>query len=145
MNNNGIISAPIGLQPDVYGVLGLVKTGTYYDVGYVCSNEHGRTNKWARYKPVRFNSPAGYAANANWWKGDDGLCERCRQRKREYKRPYSIFPEIVTSSHTNGGVYYSFLICAIWKTAPPSGIEPLSFPPEGNALSIMLWRRTSGF
>lgn len=63
-NNNGIISAPIGLQPDVYGVLGLVKTGTYYDVGYACSNEHGRTNKWARYKPVRYNTP-GEITEAN--------------------------------------------------------------------------------
>lgn len=32
-NSNGIIDAPIGLQPDMYGVQGLVKTGTFYDIG----------------------------------------------------------------------------------------------------------------
>ena len=73
-NSNGKITAPVSLHADVYPVLGLTKTGTFYDIGHACGNTHGQTNPWAKYKPVRFSSPAGYAANANWWKGDDGLC-----------------------------------------------------------------------
>lgn len=39
----------IGISPDdVSFVLGVAS----YDVGYLCSNDHGATNKWARYKPV---------------------------------------------------------------------------------------------
>ena len=57
-NQNGIISAPVGLQPDVYGVLGLVKTGTFYDIGEANGNGHGRINPWAKYKPERINTPA---------------------------------------------------------------------------------------
>lgn len=56
MNSNGRISAPISLHADVYPVLGVAKTGTYYDIGYICSNAHGKTNKWSRHKPVRVNT-----------------------------------------------------------------------------------------
>ena len=71
MNNNGIISAPIGLQPDVYGVQGLIKTGTFYDVGVASENEHGTINPFAKYKPTRFNSPNG---GTSWWRANDGNC-----------------------------------------------------------------------
>lgn len=49
------ITAPVSLHADVYPVLGLTKTGTYYDTGWVCGNSHGRINMWARNKPVRVN------------------------------------------------------------------------------------------
>ena len=51
--SNGQINAPI-LASDPYRVMGV---GTYngrYDVGYICSNKHGKININARYKPVRF-------------------------------------------------------------------------------------------
>lgn len=54
---NNRISAPIGLQ-EVYSLLGVSKTGTYYDLGYICGNRHLRTNPWALYKPERVNTPA---------------------------------------------------------------------------------------
>lgn len=54
---NGQITAPVSLHADVYAALGLQKTGTYYDIGYICSNKHGQTNKWARRKPVRVGGP----------------------------------------------------------------------------------------
>lgn len=56
-NSNGRISGPVSLHADVYPVLGVSKTGTYYDIGYINSNSHGRTNKWAKYKPVRVAQP----------------------------------------------------------------------------------------
>lgn len=56
-NSGGIITKPISLEADVYSVLGLSKTGTYYDVGYACGNSHGKINKWARHKPIRYRYP----------------------------------------------------------------------------------------
>lgn len=56
-NNNGIITAPVSLHADVYTVLGLAKTGTYYDLATVCANAHGRINKWSKHKPVKNNTP----------------------------------------------------------------------------------------
>ena len=46
------------------------------DVGYLCSNEHGRINKWAKYKPVIIDSPTQTHVynDDNWYKGDDGKC-----------------------------------------------------------------------
>ena len=55
---NGQITAPVSLQADVYAALGLQKTGTYYDIGYICSNRHEQTNKWSRRKSVRVGGPA---------------------------------------------------------------------------------------
>lgn len=50
------LSAPLGLQ-EVYNVLGVNKSGTYYDVGYICGNAHGRINKWSKKKPIRYAQP----------------------------------------------------------------------------------------
>ena len=55
---NGQITAPVSLHADVYPALGLQKTGTYYDIGYICSNKHGRTNRYSYRKPIEENTPA---------------------------------------------------------------------------------------
>lgn len=47
---------PIGLQ-EVYSLLGVAKTGTYYDVATICGNGHGKINMWARNKPMRVDTP----------------------------------------------------------------------------------------
>ena len=57
-NSNGRITAPVGLQPDMYGVQGLIKTGTFYDVAEACRDAHGRINKWSLNKPMRVDTPA---------------------------------------------------------------------------------------
>ena len=44
---NGIISAPVGVE-DIAKCLGVGS----YDLGYLCSNGHGKINIWSRYKPV---------------------------------------------------------------------------------------------
>lgn len=46
--------APIGLQ-EVYSLLGVAKTGTYYDVATICSSE--KINPDARFKPERVDTP----------------------------------------------------------------------------------------
>lgn len=53
---NGMIAPPIGLQ-EVYTTLGLGKYNGVYDVGYACSNQHGKINSNSMYKPVR----------SDWW------------------------------------------------------------------------------
>lgn len=53
--SDGQINAPIAAS-DPYMVMGV---GTYnggYDVGYICSNQHGKINKWSRHKPIRNSS-----------------------------------------------------------------------------------------
>lgn len=43
---------------DVYAVLGVAPRANGYDVGYICSNIHGKINMWARYKPENVGGPA---------------------------------------------------------------------------------------
>ena len=57
-HSNSKITAPVSLHADVYPVLGINKSGTYYDTGFACGNAHGQTNKWSRNKPERINTPA---------------------------------------------------------------------------------------
>lgn len=51
---NGIITAPIA-DRDPYVCMGVGKYNGWYDWGYICSNQHGKINKWAKYKPVRYD------------------------------------------------------------------------------------------
>ncbi len=71
-NKNGIISAPIGLAPDVYGVLGLAAQNGWYDLAYACQNSHGKINRWAKFKPTRAGDTP--VTPTDWWKGLDGMC-----------------------------------------------------------------------
>lgn len=51
--SNGVITAPI--NPDeVYKLLGVGKYNGWWDIAYICSNRHGKTNIWAKYKPFRY-------------------------------------------------------------------------------------------
>lgn len=68
-HSNGKITAPVGIDADIAPVLGVGS----YDLGYLCSNAHGKINPWARYKPVRYESLAP-GANEKWWQGWDGNC-----------------------------------------------------------------------
>ena len=71
-NNNGIITAPIGLAPDVYKVLGIAAQNGWYDLAYACQNSHGKINRWAKFKPTRAGDTP--ATPTDWWKGLDGMC-----------------------------------------------------------------------
>lgn len=55
-NNNGIITEPgIGLEPDIYGTLGVGRQNGLFDTGYICCNSHGKINKRSKVKPVRYD------------------------------------------------------------------------------------------
>lgn len=53
MNSNGKITAPINLASDVYSVLVISPQNGVYDVGYACSNKHGKINRFSFKKPMR--------------------------------------------------------------------------------------------
>lgn len=46
--------------------------GVAGNLGYLCSNVHGRINPWAKYKPLAWGKVT--YRNSDWWKGPDGLC-----------------------------------------------------------------------
>lgn len=55
-NNNGIITRPgIGLEPDIYGTLGVGRHNGLFDTGFICCNSHGKINKRSKAKPVRYD------------------------------------------------------------------------------------------
>ena len=43
-HSNGKITAPVGLDSDVYPTLGIGATSNGYDLGYACANTHGKIN-----------------------------------------------------------------------------------------------------
>lgn len=79
-HSNGKITAPVGIDADIAPVLGVGS----YDLGYLCSNAHGKINPWARYKPVRYESLAP-GANEKWWQGWDGNCGIMPKRISSYQ------------------------------------------------------------
>lgn len=60
----------IDIRNDVYKVLGIGPRRNGYDVGYACSNQHGKINPLSKRKPYAFGNVSGYtdaeAAAHNW-------------------------------------------------------------------------------
>lgn len=52
----GKINAPINPQL-VYADLGIAPYNGSYDTAYLCSNLHGKINKWSKVKPIRYATP----------------------------------------------------------------------------------------
>lgn len=50
----GEVIAPIGIQ-ELYNHMGLAPKDGWYDLGYLCANQHGKINKWAWNKPIRYD------------------------------------------------------------------------------------------
>lgn len=73
MVNNNIVTAPVNPQ-EVYSLIGAGSYNGYWDVGYLCSNNHGKINMFSRYKPVRLDSVSVNLCENNAYKGDDGQC-----------------------------------------------------------------------
>lgn len=77
---NGIITAPIA-DRDPYVCMGVGKHNGEYDWTYICSNQHGKTNIWSRWKPVIVNTPQditeqqlkAVAYGLQWYQSGDSL------------------------------------------------------------------------
>lgn len=102
-HSNNKITAPVSLHADVYQVLGLSKTGTYYDLGYACGNSHGKINPWARYKPVMYDGLN--TDGKEWWKARNGDCGITIKRLSTYQD---------SVNYANGGMNG-------WVYSPPNG------------------------
>lgn len=103
-NSGGKISAPISIESDVYKVIGIAAQGRY-DIGYACSNAHGKTNKWAKYKPTKYQS---ISTTTDTWKATDGLCG------------LSI-PIYTAIGSTTSGLIKDIIDGANWPYNPPTG------------------------
>ena len=66
--SNGTITAPVSAS-DPYAVLGVGKYNDGYDWGYICSNRHGKTNMWSKFKPVRYSKPDDLSFEDRKYKG----------------------------------------------------------------------------
>lgn len=66
-HSDGKITAPVNTD-DVATVLGV----NSHDVGYLCSNAHGKINKWAKHKPVKAMNK--YDTTETTYKSDAGNC-----------------------------------------------------------------------
>ena len=63
-HSNGKITAPVGLDSDVYPTLGIGATSDGSDLGYACANTHGRINWRSKKKPVVWNNPSINISNS---------------------------------------------------------------------------------
>lgn len=71
--NNGIITGPINYE-DPYKCMGVGKYNGSYDLIYICSNRHRKTNGWSKKKPVIRRGIEASIIDPNWYKADDGFC-----------------------------------------------------------------------
>lgn len=73
--SGGIIVSPENLTADVAATLGVSSA----KVGYLCSNQHGKTNMWSRKKPVHILNTDSPDRTSEWWRGtlnDCGITEK---------------------------------------------------------------------
>lgn len=61
----GEVIAPIGLQ-ELYNHMGLAPKDGWYDLAYLCGNQHGKINKWADCKPIRGGTQAPITDTQRW-------------------------------------------------------------------------------
>ena len=95
------VTAPV-LTTDVSVVLAVAS----HNIGYLCSNRHGKINKWSKYKPVRLNKLFP-DRTTDWWRGSDGKC--------------GLTP-VYTNDHRNiPGMYTDDFIKNGWAYTPPAG------------------------
>lgn len=64
-DTSGTIIAPIGLA-ELYSEMGLAPKDGWYDLAYLCGNQHGKINKWADCKPIRGGSQTPITDTQRW-------------------------------------------------------------------------------
>lgn len=66
----GTIIAPIGLA-ELYSEMGLAPKDGWYDLTYLCGNQHGKINKWADKKPIRGGTQTPITDTQRWTEQQD--------------------------------------------------------------------------
>lgn len=90
--NNTEITAPVSVS-DVRTALAVDS----YDVGYLCSNTHGKINRWSKYKPVRINSDF-IDRTTEWWRGTAQNCGLVVVTTNDYHNIPSLYTEILMTA-----------------------------------------------
>lgn len=103
-NSGNIITAPVRTVADVLSVLGISASETTGKASYICGNTHGKINKWAKFKPVAYNSSAP-DRSGDWWKGNAKNCGIT----------YTTFATI------SAGITAIKNRTAVWGYQPPTG------------------------
>lgn len=110
--SNGIVTAPINPQ-EVYKLLGVGAYNGWWDIGYICSNKHGRINKLSLHKPVKWEdldySVAPSVVQKQWWSGRDG--------------DYGISVPWAKHDNLRNGRGYGLFQGEFWGYKPPRGSE----------------------
>lgn len=100
-STNTEITAPVSVT-DVKTVLAVNSN----NVGYLCSNKHGKINRWSKFKPVTLAQDFPNRA-LDWWKGTAGDCGLTVIKTNDYSQIPSLYTEILM---TDG-----------WPYEPPTG------------------------
>ena len=101
MHTQTTITAPVSTT-DVSAVLAVAS----HNVGYLCSNAHGKINKWSKYKPVDFSEKFPLRTG-EWWRGSNKKC--------------GLTPVYVTDHRNIPGKYTETFIRNGWAYTPPKG------------------------
>lgn len=67
----GVMAPPIEIS-DVYSMLGIDKYNGTYDIGYACSNQHGKINSNSLYKPISHNRWPGELSDEDYFSANFG-------------------------------------------------------------------------
>lgn len=99
--NNGIVTAPINPK-EVYQLLGISPANGLYDIGYLCSNNHGKINMWSRFKPINIYDKYNPSYAPGWYRGDQLDCGLVAKKT-------SVKQDIIDwyNSNTKGWSYYA--------------------------------------
>ena len=109
-HNNGVITSPVTTE-DIRQTLGLASR----QVGYLCSNKHGMTNKWSKHKPYRKNTRKELSVATDPTRIDGQV--------------WGMKPPIMTN---NSEIYFNSMVFNIvsgqgkypnWEYQPPRGDE----------------------
>lgn len=121
--SNGIITAPINVK-DPYTCMGVGKYNGWWDVGYICSNQHGRINRDSRYKPVEYNSPEilskDQIKDLCYGFGDKVSSDDISQRQWDYIPPSNGFFRLSDFNNYN---HFASKFCSIALPASITGTQ----------------------
>lgn len=100
------IERPIEVK-EVYDYLEVDKYLGTWDVGYICSNSHGKINMWSRKKPVRQATKTPYPQGTNpaWWRGYNGKCGLSFMLRSSYTDIRSAYTTDGKNGWSYEGVY----------------------------------------
>lgn len=105
--SNGKITAPVA-DRDPYVCMGVGKYNGWYDWAYICSNQHGKTNIWSKWKPVIVDTPQDIteqqlkaaAYGLEWYQSGDSLTYSIRYVPPVIGKNWMRITDFIGYNHT---------------------------------------------